>query len=71
MIGVGEEIGELGQMLERISVFYKERIQTFVARLTTLFEPIVLVFMGLVIGVLLVAMFVPIVNISSMIKAPG
>ncbi|MFH1783207.1 MAG: type II secretion system F family protein [Candidatus Omnitrophota bacterium] len=69
MIGVGEEIGELGQMLERISVFYKERIQTFVDRLATMFEPIVLVFMGFVIGILLISMFLPIINLSSIIKA--
>ncbi|MBU1932709.1 MAG: type II secretion system F family protein [Candidatus Omnitrophica bacterium] len=71
MIGVGEEIGELGKMLERISVFYKERVNTFVSRLTTMFEPLVLVFMGVVVGVLVVAMFMPIFSISSAIKASG
>ncbi|MBU0759988.1 MAG: type II secretion system F family protein [Candidatus Omnitrophica bacterium] len=71
MIGVGEEIGELGKMLERISVFYKERVNTFVSRLTTMFEPLVLVFMGVVVGVLVIAMFMPIFSISSAIKASG
>ncbi|MBU3911932.1 MAG: type II secretion system F family protein [Candidatus Omnitrophica bacterium] len=71
MIGVGEEIGELGKMLERISVFYKERVNTFVSRLTAMFEPMVLVFMGVVVGVLVVAMFMPIFSISSAIKASG
>lgn len=71
MIGVGEEIGELGKMLERISVFYKERVNTFVSRLTTMFEPLVLVFMGVVVGVLVVAMFMPIFSISSAIKSSG
>ena len=71
MIGVGEEIGELGKMLERISVFYKERVDTFVTRLTTMFEPIVLIFMGVVVGVLVVAMFMPIFSISSAVKASG
>ena len=71
MIGVGEEIGELSKMLERISVFYKERVDTFITRLTTMFEPIVLVFMGIVVGVLVVAMFMPIFSLSSAIKASG
>jgi len=71
MVSVGEEIGELGKMLERISVFYKERVDTFISRLTTMFEPIVLVFMGIVVGVLVVAMFMPIFSISSAVKASG
>ncbi|MFH1853985.1 MAG: type II secretion system F family protein [Candidatus Omnitrophota bacterium] len=71
MIGVGEEIGELGKMLERIAVFYKERVNTFISRLTAMFEPLVLVFMGIVVGVLVVAMFMPIFSISSAIKASG
>ena len=71
MVNVGEEIGELGKMLDRISVFYKERVNTFITRLTTMFEPLVLVFMGIVVGILVVAMFMPIFNISSAIKASG
>jgi len=71
MVGVGEEIGELGKMLDRIAVFYKERVDTFVSRLTTMFEPIVLVFMGIVVGVLVVAMFMPIFSISSAVRASG
>ena len=71
MIGVGEEIGELGKMLDRIALFYKERVDTFVSRLTTMFEPLVLVFMGVVVGILVVAMFMPIFSISSAIKASG
>ena len=71
MVNVGEEIGELGKMLDRISIFYKERVNTFIARLTTMFEPLVLVFMGIVVGILVVAMFMPIFNISSAIKASG
>lgn len=71
MIGVGEEIGELSKMLERISLFYKERVDTFISRLTAMFEPIVLVFMGIIVGVLVVAMFMPIFSLSSAIRASG
>ncbi|MFH1479615.1 MAG: type II secretion system F family protein [Candidatus Omnitrophota bacterium] len=69
MIGVGEEIGELGEMLDKISSFYKERITTFVARFTTLFEPIVLISMGFVVGVLVISMFMPIFSISTAVRA--
>jgi len=68
MIGVGEEIGEVGKMLEKISIFYKERVNIFVGRLTTMFEPIALIVMGVVVGVLVVAMFLPIFNLSSAIR---
>nr|MBU1328159.1 type II secretion system F family protein [Candidatus Omnitrophota bacterium] len=71
MILVGEEIGELGKMLDRVSAFYKDRVNTFISRLTTMFEPIVLVFMGIVVGVLVVAMFMPIFSISSAVKSAG
>jgi len=71
MINVGEEIGELGKMLDRVAVFYKERVNTFVSRLTTMFEPVILVFMGVVVGILVVAMFMPIFSISSAIKSSG
>lgn len=71
MIGIGEEIGELAKMLERISAFYKERINTFITRLTSMFEPLVLVFMGIVVGIIVVSMFLPIFNISSAVKSSG
>jgi len=71
MISVGEEIGELGKMLDRVSAFYKERVNTFISRFTTMFEPIVLVFMGIVVGILVIAMFMPIFSISSAVKASG
>jgi type IV pilus assembly protein PilC len=71
MIMVGEEIGELGKMLDRISVFYKERVNTFITRFTTMFEPIILVFMGIVVGIIVIAMFMPIFSISSAVKASG
>ncbi|MCX5693208.1 MAG: type II secretion system F family protein [Candidatus Omnitrophica bacterium] len=71
MVSVGEEIGELGKMLDRVSIFYKERVNTFITRFTTMFEPIILVFMGIVIGVIVIAMFMPIFSISSAVKASG
>jgi len=65
MVRVGEEIGELGKMLDRVAKYYEQRVATFIERMTTLFEPIAIVVMALVIGTLVVAMFLPIFNISS------
>ena len=68
MIRVGEEIGELGKMLDRISKFYEERVSTFVERLATLFEPIAIIFMGGIVGVLVVSMFLPIFQLSQLAR---
>lgn len=68
MISVGEEIGELGKMLKKISEFYKERIATTLTRITTLIEPAVLVIMGVVVGVMVVSMFMPIFQLAMISK---
>lgn len=66
MITIGEEIGELSQMLKRINTFYQEYVETFLTRFTSMFEPIMLVFIGLVIGMMVVGMFLPIFQLSQM-----
>jgi len=64
MVSVGEEIGELGKMLKKASEFYKERIATTLTRIVTLIEPAVLVFMGIVVGILVISMFLPIFQLA-------
>lgn len=64
MIAIGEEIGELSNMFKKINVFYQEYVDTFLIRFTTLFEPFILVFMGFVIGAIVIGMFLPIFQIS-------
>ena len=64
MVQVGEEIGQVAQMLARVAKYYEERAETMINRVTTLFEPIVLVVMGGVIGVIVVAMYLPLFNLS-------
>ncbi|MFC1699026.1 type II secretion system F family protein [Candidatus Omnitrophota bacterium] len=71
MVAVGEEIGELGKMLMRISEFYKERVATTLERVTTLIEPLVLVFMGIVVGVMVISMFMPIFELSMLASSGG
>ena len=65
MVAIGEEIGELPQMFKRINTFYEEYTETFLARFTSMFEPIMLIFMGVVIGIMVVGMFLPIFQIAS------
>jgi type IV pilus assembly protein PilC len=64
MISVGEETGQLAKMLEKISTYYAEIVNELVTRLTTVFEPILLVLMGGIIGFLVIAMFLPIFKLT-------
>ena len=66
MVAIGEEIGELPQMLKRINTFYQEQVETFLTRFTAMFEPLMLIFMGLVIGIMVVGMFLPIFQLTSL-----
>ncbi len=66
MVAVGEEIGELSQMFKRINSFYDEFVTTFLNRFTSMFEPIMLLFMGAIIGIMVVGMFLPILKLSQM-----
>ncbi len=66
MVAVGEEVGDLPQMFKRVNTFYQEYAETFLTRFTAMFEPIMLMFMGLVIGVMVIGMFLPIFKIATM-----
>ena len=63
MIGVGEETGALPDMLGRIAGLYDEEVDNAVAALTSVIEPVMIVLMALVVGVIVVALFLPMVGI--------
>ena len=65
LVAVGEESGQLDRFLSLLSDYYEEQVDTFLARLTTLLEPIMLVFMGSVIGTIVISMFLPIIDLST------
>jgi type IV pilus assembly protein PilC len=64
MIKVGEETGQLGQMLKHVANFYQKNVESFMKKIGTLIEPIMLVFMGGIIGTIVLAMFLPLFNIT-------
>jgi len=65
MIKVGESTGALTEMLANVSEFYDEEIEARLTRLVAAIEPVILVFMGLVIGVLLYAFYLPLFQLST------
>ncbi len=68
MISVGEKSGELENMLSKISDFYDEQVDTAVDGLTSLIEPLIIAFLGIVIGGIVLCMFLPIFKMSSLIS---
>ncbi|MCM8757821.1 MAG: type II secretion system F family protein [Candidatus Omnitrophica bacterium] len=66
MVAVGEEIGELSNMLKRINNFYHDYVDMFLARFTSLFEPLMLIFLGAIIGTMVVGMFLPLFQIAQL-----
>lgn len=71
MINVGEETGELSKMFKHVSAFYQEAVERFMKRFSTIIEPFMLIFMGVVIGVIVIAMFLPMFNIARLGGAGG
>lgn len=68
MISVGESTGALDAMLNKIADFYDEEVDAAVASLTALLEPMMMVFLGTVIGFIVIAMYLPIFKMASAIQ---
>ncbi|HEY5925993.1 MAG TPA: type II secretion system F family protein [Kofleriaceae bacterium] len=68
MIGVGEQTGAMDQMLQKIADFYEEEVDTAVSGLTSLIEPVMMAFLGVVVGGLIIAMYLPIFKLAGNIQ---
>jgi type IV pilus assembly protein PilC len=68
MIAVGEATGAMDQMLNKIADFYDDEVDTAVAALTALLEPLMMVFLGGTVGGMLLAMYLPIFKIAEAVK---
>ena len=68
MIGVGEATGAMDQMLNKIADFYDDEVDQAVSGLTSLIEPVMMVFLGGIVGGFLIAMYLPIFSIAGQIK---
>lgn len=64
MIGVGEQTGALDTMLEKIADFYEDEVDEAVSALTSIMEPLMMVFLGGIIAFLVIAMYMPIFNMA-------
>jgi type IV pilus assembly protein PilC len=65
MISVGESTGALDSMLSKIADFYEDEVDVAVANLTSLLEPLLMMFLGVVIGGVVISMYLPIFQMAS------
>jgi len=68
MIMVGEESGELEEMLTNVAKFYDEEVDRAVEKLTAIIEPLMMAFIGLTVGTMIIAMYLPIFNMINLIQ---
>lgn len=68
MIAIGEKSGQLDKMLSKVAEFYDEQVDTAVEGLTKIIEPLIIGFLGIVVGFIVIALFLPILNLTQAIK---
>ena len=68
MIAVGEDSGSLETMLNKIADFYDQEVAAATEQLTAMIEPLMIAFLGVVIGGMVIALYMPIFQISSLVK---
>lgn len=68
LLRVGEKSGRMGEMMERIAIFHDEEMARWVDWFTRLFEPLLMVFIGLTIGVIVVLLYMPIFDLAGSIQ---
>jgi type IV pilus assembly protein PilC len=68
MVGVGEETGALDTMLSKVADFYEDEVATAVKSLTSLLEPVMIIFVGGIVGFIVIAMYMPLFKVYDAIK---
>ena len=69
MIGIGEESGSLDYMLQKIADFYEAEVEAALASLTSALEPLLIIFLGFIVGFIVIAMFMPLIALIQKLSA--
>ena len=67
MVGIGEESGSLEEMLDKVAVYYENEVDNAVDGLTSLMEPLIMAVLGVLVGGLVIAMYLPIFQMGSVV----
>jgi type IV pilus assembly protein PilC len=68
MISIGEETGALDTMLNKIADFYEDEVDAAVKSLTSIIEPIMMMFIGGLVGLIVISMYLPMFNMMNLVK---
>ena len=67
MIAIGEKSGQMEKMLNKVSEFYEDQVDAMVAGLSSIIEPVIIGFLGIIIGFIVIALFLPIIQITQIL----
>jgi type IV pilus assembly protein PilC len=68
MVKIGEETGELEKMLGKIADFYEDEVDSAIASLTAIIEPLMMIGVGAMVGVIIISMYLPMFKLLSLVK---
>jgi type IV pilus assembly protein PilC len=68
MVKIGEETGELEKMLGKIADFYEDEVDAAISSLTSIVEPLMMILVGMMVGVIVIAMYLPMFRMLSLVK---
>jgi type IV pilus assembly protein PilC len=68
MVKIGEETGELEKMLGKIADFYEDEVDASIASLTSIIEPLMMIMVGAVVGVIIISMYLPMFRMLTLVK---
>ncbi len=68
MVKIGEETGELEAMLTKVADFYEDEVETSIGTLTSVIEPLMMIGVGIMVGVIVISMYLPMFKLLTLIK---
>ena len=68
MVKIGEETGELEKMLSKIADFYEDEVDTAISSLTAIIEPLMMIAVGMMVGVIIISMYLPMFKMLTLVK---
>jgi type IV pilus assembly protein PilC len=68
MVKIGEETGELEKMLSKIADFYEDEVDAAIASLTSIVEPVMMIGVGIVVGIVIISMYLPMFKMMTLVK---
>jgi type IV pilus assembly protein PilC len=71
MIEVGERTGALENMLHKIAEYYEDQVDAAVSGLTSLIEPLLIIILGSIIGIIVISMFLPLIKMLELVQQSG